>query len=62
MTIIAATSITGEKMIRHTIEPKISVILFRIILNVFDNGTYRMLITGSPIRSSVYGFVGIILP
>ena len=42
-------------------EPIISIVLFISALNVLLSGTYRILITGSPRISSVYGLVGIIL-
>ena len=57
----AHSSITGENSTIAAMEPKISIVLFTREGNVLLKGTYRILITGSPRRSSVYGFVGMIL-
>ena len=52
---------TGENNVSATNAPKISIALFTNAFNILLSGTLLILITGSPTRSSVYGFVGMIL-
>ncbi len=59
--IAAVTSIIGENTTIPTRAPKISTALFIVLFNNPLRGTWRILITGSPCRSSVYGLVGITL-
>ena len=58
---IEVTSITGENNIIATNAPKISTQRFATAFNILFKGTRRIFMTGIPIKSSVYGFVGIIL-
>ena len=55
---ITANSMMGENSIIATSAPIISMILFTILFPVSVRGTYLMLMTGSPSRSSVYGLLG----
>ena len=55
----ATISMIGENKINAMIEPIISIRRLISLFIVFVNGTLRILITGSPSRSSVYGFVEI---
>lgn len=55
---IAAASITGDATISPAREPTTSIARFAIQFNVLVSGTYRILMTGSPIKSSVYGLLG----
>ena len=58
---MAVTSIIGEKMMMAQTAPTRSTVRFTNALNVLVRGTWRILTTGSPIKSSVYGRVGMIL-
>ena len=59
--IAAQASIRGEPIIMHIILPTMSIQRLTAAGNVFDSGTYLMLMTGMPSISSVYGFVGMML-
>ena len=50
---IAAISMTGENRTMSRSDPMMSNSLFIAQLSVLVSGTYRMLMTGRPIRSSV---------
>ena len=50
---IADNSMIGDVMMMPNREPTISMALLIIIFPVLVSGTYRILITGSPMRSSV---------
>ena len=52
---------TGENNVSATNAPKISIALFTNAFSILLSGTLLILITGSPTKSSVYGFVGMIL-
>ena len=54
-------SISGEKMTMATSAPKMSTMRLIVALNMLVRGTRRILIMGSPCRSSICGMVGMIL-
>ena len=59
--IIEKIIIMGEARMIAQMLPTISTIRLTAALNVLDKGTYLIFITGIPMMSSVYGFVGMIL-